>query len=275
MGRSRNPNREKAFELFKEHKGKISSKDIAKLLNESEKNIEYWRSVDRWSSRYNPKGGAPLGNKNAIGAPEGNQYARKDGWYSKYLPTRTKNIIKELQESEANPIDILWAQIVTQWAAIMNAQKIMFVENKDDKTKEIKKFKSQSEIVKAKGGRSSLPPSKNFEEFKERLNSDTETVEVYREEEFEIQFAWDKQANFLNAQSRAMGELRSLIRQYEYMLTQGLVTEEQKLRIKKIKESLNNSKQDIQSRKELNNKKLQLEREKFEHQKEVDELKNF
>jgi len=34
------------------------------------------------------------------------------------------------------------------------------------------------------------------------------------EEEYELQFAWDKQANFLNAQSRAMGELRSLIKQF-------------------------------------------------------------
>ncbi|WP_255287102.1 hypothetical protein [Bacillus cereus] len=34
-------------------------------------------------------------------------------------------------------------------------------------------------------------------------------------EEYEIQFAWDKQANFLNAQSRAFAEFRSLIKQFD------------------------------------------------------------
>ncbi|PDY08015.1 hypothetical protein COM83_33505, partial [Bacillus cereus] len=32
---------------------------------------------------------------------------------------------------------------------------------------------------------------------------------------YEIQMAWDKQANFLNAQSRAMGTLSSLIKQFD------------------------------------------------------------
>ncbi|ASC83612.1 hypothetical protein CDA59_14735, partial [Bacillus subtilis] len=34
------------------------------------------------------------------------------------------------------------------------------------------------------------------------------------EEEYEFQFAWDRHATFLNAQSRAMGELRGLIKQF-------------------------------------------------------------
>ena len=55
--------------------------------------------------------------------------------------------------------------------------------------------------------------------------------------EYEFQFAWDRQATFLNAQSRAMSELRSLIKQYDTMVNTNwdLVTEEQKLRIDKLK----------------------------------------
>ncbi|GIN86771.1 hypothetical protein J6TS2_31570 [Heyndrickxia sporothermodurans] len=34
------------------------------------------------------------------------------------------------------------------------------------------------------------------------------------EEDYEFQFAWDRQAAFLNAQSRAMSELRTLINQF-------------------------------------------------------------
>ena len=57
------------------------------------------------------------------------------------------------------------------------------------------------------------------------------------ETEYELQFAWDRNATFLNAQSRAMGELRSLIKQYDTMVNANLelVTEEQKLRIDKLK----------------------------------------
>ncbi|NUJ16454.1 hypothetical protein FKN04_07560 [Bacillus glycinifermentans] len=33
----------------------------------------------------------------------------------------------------------------------------------------------------------------------------------------QIQFAWDRHTTFLNAQSRAMGELRSLIKQFDQL----------------------------------------------------------
>ncbi len=44
-----------------------------------------------------------------------------------------------------------------------------------------------------------------------------------------FQFAWDRQATFLKAQSRAMAELRNLIKQYEELLNanRDMATEEQ------------------------------------------------
>ena len=61
------------------------------------------------------------------------------------------------------------------------------------------------------------------------------------EKEYELQFAWDKQATFLQAQSRAMSELRSLIKQYDEMLHENWdnATEEQKLRIEKLRAEVN------------------------------------
>jgi uncharacterized protein YjcR len=259
MGKNRSPDREKAFKIYKKHIGNITCREIGCILGKSERTISYWRKEDNWKQRYNPKGGAPLGNKNALGhkgiTPQGNQNARKEGWYSKYYPLQSRNIIKELQESNADPIEIQWAQIVTQFAAIINAQKIMFVKDHNDMTKELKKTKVQRDMVGSRGNKS--------------------LQETYREEEYDIQYAWDKQANFLKAQSRAMGELRNSIKQYETMIRSGLATEEQKLRIKKLRVSINATKKDIQNRKELNDKKMQLERERFDHQKKVDELKNF
>jgi len=51
----------------------------------------------------------------------------------------------------------------------------------------------------------------------------------------EIQTAWDKHANFMAAQSKAMSVLTVMITRYEDMLRRGLVDEEQKLRIDKLK----------------------------------------
>lgn len=71
-----------------------------------------------------------------------------------------------------------------------------------------------------------------IKEIKKR--KDTEFGE---EIEYEFQFAWDRQATFLNAQSRAMSELRNLIKQATVMINENpkLASEEQKLKIDKLK----------------------------------------
>ena len=113
---------------------------------------------------------------------------------------------------------MIWANIQMQNAAIISSPKIMEVKNKREMIKELKKTKVQKEL------------KKDAETGKEVL------IEVYREEEYEFQFAWDRQATFLNSQSRAMGELRSLIKQYDDMLHKNwdLANEEQRARIDKL-----------------------------------------
>ena len=71
-----------------------------------------------------------------------------------------------------------------------------------------------------------------------RANKDCETdgTEIA---EFEIQQAWDKQASFLQAQSRAMSTLRGMIKQYDDLCRSELATEEQKARIEKLKADTN------------------------------------
>ncbi len=49
MPRHRNPNRAKAFELYKEHGGIITNREIAKLLGEDEKVVAVWKSRDKWN----------------------------------------------------------------------------------------------------------------------------------------------------------------------------------------------------------------------------------
>lgn len=211
MSKKVNPNREKAFEIYKEHQGKINIKRIAKKLNESPRNIKYWKDEDKWSERYNPNGGAPMGNQNALGNKggkvfeEGNQKARIHGFYSKLLPAKVYDVFKDIEGMSR--LDILWNSIKISYANILHAQKTMHVEGKDDLTKELKKVSIG------------------------KINS----------EEYEIQFAWDKQERFLKAQAAAMTSLTKMIREYEELLNKNwdMATEEQKIRIEVMKEKIN------------------------------------
>ncbi|WP_142415420.1 phage terminase small subunit [Hathewaya massiliensis] len=189
-------------------------KELAEKYSVSLNTIKSWVKRYNWVEEKKNKGahkkkkGAPLNNKNAVGhgAPARNKNAETHGFFSKYLPEDTLNIIQEIKEKDQ--LDILWENITIQYAAIIRAQRIMHVTDKEEMIKELKKKK---------------------ESFSENGESN--------EEEWEFQFAWDRQATFLNAQSRAMGELRSLIKQYDEMINANweMATEEQKLRIEKLK----------------------------------------
>ena len=185
-------------------------KDICEKYNIPINTLKSWIKRYKWSEEKKNKGapknkrGAPFLNTNAKGhgAPKENKNAEKTGFFSKYLPEETMELIEEIQTKDK--LDILWEQISIQYAAIIRAQRIMYVTDKKEMIKELKKHKSS---------------------------------EMGEEVEYEFQFAWDRQASFLNAQSRAMGELRSLIKQYDNMINSNLelASEEQKLRIQKLK----------------------------------------
>ncbi|WP_270303769.1 phage terminase small subunit [Terrisporobacter petrolearius] len=206
MARVRSPNRDKAFEIYKENNGNIANREIANIIGISEKSISGWKSKDKWNDKLKgvlqkDKRSTPK-EKRKKGGQLKNKNAEKFGFFSKYLPEETFDILEEIQTKDK--LDILWEQISIQYAAIIRAQRIMYVTDKKEMIKELKKHKSS---------------------------------EMGEEVEYEFQFAWDRQASFLNAQSRAMGELRSLIKQYDNMINSNLelASEEQKLRIQKLK----------------------------------------
>lgn len=157
------------------------------------------------------RGGQP-GNKNATGPP-GNQHAVKHGFFCKVLPAETLELVEDLQILD--PLDVLWQNIQIQYAAILRAQKLMYVRNQEDKTVEKIEVKDGNVIG----------------------------------ERWEVQQAWDKQAIFLSAQSRAMQTLTNMIKQYDAMVENGMANQEQKARIellraqvKKLQEDPENSK---------------------------------
>ncbi|VFC89727.1 phage terminase small subunit [Clostridioides difficile] len=182
----------------------MKQKEISAKYDISLNTLKSWIKRYNWASE--KKKGAP---KNKRGAPIGNKNAEKFGFFSKYLPEETRELIQEI--SIKDKFDILWEQITIQYAAIIRAQKIMYVKDKEEMIKELKKHES----------------TENGEKI-----------------EYEFQFAWDRQASFLNAQSRAMSELRSLIKQYDEMIHKdwNLATEEQKNRVEKLKCEVDNLK---------------------------------
>ncbi|PFY36877.1 phage terminase small subunit [Bacillus toyonensis] len=203
-------------------------KELAEKYEVSINTIKSWRKRHGWNrKRVHPndekgctqtkKTGAPIGNKNAVGnsgnknpkwgnknavghgAPLQNDNAVTHGFFRKHFPEDVADLAAEIMEK--NPIDMLWENITIQYTAIIRAQRLMFVVDQEDTSREVKK------------------------------ETDMGT-------EYEIQFAWDKHANFLNAQSRAMSTLSSLIKDFDKLANiddeRRLKLEGMKLNVKKV-----------------------------------------
>lgn len=194
-------------QAFNDYLRGLKYKELAEKYEVSVNTIKSWKRRYGWSREkgaHKKKKGAPFFNTNAVGnsggGPAGNQKARTHGLYAKYVPEETLEIMDG--ERDKSTLDSLWESICLQKAAIVRAQRIMFVRDAADISKVQKRLKS------GRGG---------------------------KEVEFELQLPWDKQATFLKAQSRAMGTLNNMIKQYDEMCRQGLADEEQRLRIAKLK----------------------------------------
>lgn len=53
MARARSSNRDKAFEIYKKHGGNIANREIATILDISEKTISGWKAKDKWNENLN------------------------------------------------------------------------------------------------------------------------------------------------------------------------------------------------------------------------------
>lgn len=219
MGRARDPNRDKAFEIYSENNGNIELVEIAERLGVSAGTVRGWKSKDKWEPKIkgtfqkknterskNPRG-APKGSKNALGhgAPKGNTNALKHGLFAKYLPQEVYEIAQEL--SDKQPIDILWENITLTYANLLHAQRILFVQDVED-----------SNTFVTSEGKAGVG--------------------------YEHHTAWDKQGKALAAIARAQSELKGMIKTYDELTRSPLVTEEQRLRIDNLKAQLGSNDED-------------------------------
>lgn len=141
-----------------------------------------------WGTNHVGEGRCKLHGGKSTGPPPAkmkkNSNARTHGLFAKYLPKETVEIMDDL--NGMSPLDILYMNIKMQFASIIRAQQIMFVENKDDHTT-----------------------------FKTKERSD----DFADETQIEVHASWDKQATFMNSLSRSMAELRNMLKQYVELST--------------------------------------------------------
>lgn len=223
-----------AHELaYEDYKKGMKYQEIADKYSVSINTVKSWHKRHGWkksdapeNKKVHTKRGAPFGNKNAEGsgappgnnnaagnagggAPPGNHNAITHSMYAKYLPDETLQIAAEV--TYKSPIDLLWESITIKYAAVIRAQKIMYVANAQDDTQIL--VSERMSIDKANG-----------------KQSGSRTFKVYT--------AAEKQAAFLLAQSRAMGTLNNMLKQYDELCRSELATEEQRLRVDKLRGEL-------------------------------------
>lgn len=206
MPRERSDKRARAKEIYDGRSGQITNREIAGILGCSEKTVSGWKCKDRWSGN---NGSTPNNNDRSTpkkrGGQPGNQNAKGKNYgnqnamkHGLYSKYIPEELIEIIKEMPKNPLDVVWQGIEIQYARVIHAQDIMHVLDKEDKTTELT-FKGDS------------------------LG-------------YEIQQAWDKEANAIKAQSRAMGTLMSMIKDYDVLLHRNwdTATEIQKARLAQI-----------------------------------------
>lgn len=148
-----------------------------------QKKRNHWKKPKSIKMRGNKRAKGNPGNKKAS-APKGNKNRVTHGLFAKWLPKESLDIINDI--GDARPEDLIYQNILIQYTAIIRSQKIMNVEV-NEVIKEVKK------------------------------KADTLESDIV---EYEISFAWDRQEKFLVAQSRAMGTLLNLIKQFKEMVNE-------------------------------------------------------
>lgn len=225
-------------------------KDIAEKHDVSVNTVKSWKTRYKWDRkgvhtnnenvRTQKKTGAPINNKNAVGnsgnknpkygnknavghgAPAGNDNAVKHGLFRKIIPQDDEKAVELLEEIEnEDPLAMLFNMIRLKYFNILNSQRIMHVRSEKDKTKELSKVKYYLKFEKTEDG-----------EYIE---------EIPVEKQWDVQQAWDKQANLLNSLSRAMNTLTSMIARFDKLAH---ADDKRRLELEQMKATLEKTKAD-------------------------------
>ena len=166
MPKARNSKVDEALALYRQGLKLI---EISRKLDIPEGTVRRWKCTYKWDAPEETERSQPKKpNARKRGGQPGNKTAEKFGFLSKYLPEETLELLHLTAGS--SPLDLLWTQIQLAYAAIIRAQKIAYVKDAEDKT---------------------------IEKIEDRSGAESWG------EKWEVQQAWDKQANFMKAQARS------------------------------------------------------------------------
>lgn len=187
MPRSRSPNRDKAFKIFKVHDGNITNRAIAEELGVPEKTISAWKTRDKWNavlqkddcSTANDKSvdssSKKRGNPNPVHKfSHHNNPSLLHGLRSKYLHQEQVEIMEAMDGLSV--ADQIWLQVEIKFSALMRMQKIMWVADDQDHLSEI--------------------------------------TGVGESISYKVSFAYERYEAYIKAQTRAMAEYRNLVKQW-------------------------------------------------------------
>ncbi|MGR6899560.1 phage terminase small subunit [Rummeliibacillus sp. BSL5] len=232
MPRVRDPNRDKSFEIFKEHSGDITNRKIAEMLGCPEKSIGGWKSKDKWNKKLNgvlqtderstPNSKAPLKASKAKGEEEKksyrsnpkNQFTKrneasvKHGFYRKWLPQDMLEIIEDTKTMTL--ADRLWFQIETKFASLIQLHKIMFVENRFDTLRE------------------------------EDMTADGQTGSSTR---YKVVYAFEQYAEYIKTEARLTAEWRNVVKQFLELSDE---YDERRMKLEQMQLNIEKTKTDIE-----------------------------
>lgn len=168
--------REKAFNAYISGRGKISKAEIARCFGVTPATVSRWSNEDGWNDTLN-----------ALVYDKDNNIGRKS--VSALLPKQTAEIMNVIQNSSGQ--EILWQNILLQYAAIIRAQQLMDVENQNILHME-----------------------------KREINEGGMTAK-----EWENHTPWERYKIFLDTQSKAMNSLTSMLKKFDEYKRNGLVND--------------------------------------------------
>ncbi len=155
MAGVRSRNRDKAFEIYREHGGNITNREIASVLDEDEKVIAVWKSRDKWNvvqqskKRCTTKGkGGQPGNKNAVGnkggaAPEKNKNAVKTEEFEALF----FNALEEDEKRLISMVQLDKEQLLLQEIQLLTVRERRMLKRIED----LKRAATDQEEIKAAG----------------------------------------------------------------------------------------------------------------------------
>ena len=174
-----------------------------------------------WGTNHVGEGRCKLHGGKSTGAPKKNDNAKKHGLYAKYFPEDTLELFDALETE--SPIEMLWNNIKIQYSAIILAQRKMRTKIENDIECE-----SKDGLILLKKTQKGLSERATTQE-----KSVKEITQDYESASLEFQ-------RYVDAQSRAMSTLNNMIKNYTELCRSELATEEQRLRIEKLKAEIDN-----------------------------------